>query len=75
MQQVFDTFKNVYLWYDNDFQHAENNSGQIDAKNLIEKFPSLRNVCIPTQYKSKDPSDLVKNWGRSMLIQVWNELK
>ena len=72
MKQVFD----VYLWYDNDFSHLDgHNPGQEDAAKLVELFPGLKNVCIPDMYESKDPSDLYKNWGKQILVDVWNNVK
>lgn len=75
MKQVLDRFKNVYLWYDNDFKHKEDNPGQDNARKLIELYPSLKNVCIPDSLKAKDPSDLVKMWGIGMLHDVWKNQK
>lgn len=75
MKQVFDRFKNVYIWYDNDFQHEEDNPGQDNAKKLIEMYPELKNICIPAELKCKDPSDLVKSWGVALLQEVWTKQK
>ena len=76
MKQVFDAFHNVYLWYDNDFSHLDgHNPGQEDAAKLVELFPGLKNVYIPDMYESKDPSDLYKNWGKQILVDVWNNAK
>ena len=76
MQQVLDKFKNVYLWYDNDFKHTDgHNPGQEDAQKLMELFPALKNICIPDEYESKDPSDLFKNWGKKMLKEIWKTQK
>ena len=75
MQQVFDKFKTVYIWYDNDFKHTEDNPGQDNARKLIDLYPQLKNICIPSQYKCKDPSDLVKEWGVDMLKEIWKENK
>ena len=71
IKQVIDTFKTVYLWYDNDFTHTEDNPGQDNAKKLISLYPTLQNIVIPSDYKSKDPSDLVKNWGTEVLKDFW----
>lgn len=75
MRQVLDTFKTVYLWYDNDYKHEHDNPGQDNAKKLINLYPELHNICIPSEYQSKDPSDLVKNWGVEMLKEVFNNQK
>ena len=73
MQQVLDKFDNVYIWYDNDFKHKEDNPGQDNAKKLIELYPQLKNICIPAELQSKDPSDLFKNHGIQALKDVWNK--
>lgn len=75
MQQLKDRFKKIYIWYDNDFTHEHDNPGQDNAAKLIALYPYLRNVCIPSEYRSKDPSDLVKNHGKETLINFWNQLK
>ena len=75
MKQVLDTFKNVYLWYDNDFKHTEDNPGQDNARKLIESYPSLKNICIPSEFKCKDPSDFIKSYGVNGLKELWEKLK
>lgn len=75
MKQVIKRFKTVYLWYDNDFTHTEDNPGQDNAKKLIELYPELHNIVITSDYKSKDPSDLVKNWGTEVLKDIWKTHK
>ena len=75
MQQVLDRFKIVYIWYDNDYSHTKDNPGQDNAKKLMELYPQLHNICIPSDLMSKDPSDLVKNWGVEMLRAVWDSQK
>ena len=75
MKQVLEKFKNVYLWYDNDYSHKEDNPGQDNARKLIEEFPELKNIVIPSEYRSKDPSDLYKNWGKEILKEIWEQQK
>lgn len=75
MKQVFEKFKTVYLWYDNDYSHKDDNPGQDNAKKLIESFHGLHNIVIPSEYQSKDPSDLVKNWGKDILKDIWQTQK
>lgn len=75
MQQVINRFKQVYLWYDNDFKHQDDNPGQDNARKLIELYPTLKNICIPSGYRCKDPSDLVKEWGTELLKEVWKKEK
>lgn len=75
MQQVIDTFKTVYLWYDNDFSHKEDNPGQDNARKLIDLYPQLINICIPSEFQCKDPSDLVKTLGVEKLKALWRKVK
>lgn len=73
MRQVLDRFKTVYLWYDNDFSHTNDNPGQDNARKLISLYPELHNIVIPSSYKCKDPSDLRKNCGPETLKEIWNK--
>lgn len=75
MQQVFDRFDTVYIWYDNDFTHKDDNPGQDNARKLIGMYPLLHNICIPDTFKAKDPSDLYKTWGKDILTEIWNTQK
>lgn len=63
MKQVFDRFKKVYIWYDNDFKHEHDNPGQDNARKLCEEYPELINICIPDVLRCKDPSDVMKMYG------------
>ena len=72
MNQVLDRFRKVYVWYDNDFSHVNDNPGQDNARKLIALYPKLINVCIPDDYLCKDPSDLVKVHGTKELKKVFN---
>ena len=72
MKQVFQRFKNVYIWYDNDFSHESDNPGQDNAKKLTELYPQLKNICIPSEFQCKDPSDLYKEYGKEALMTVWH---
>lgn len=73
MNQVLDRFKNVYIWYDNDFTHEKDNPGQDNARKLIELYPALKNICIPKEFLAKDPSDLVKTHGVKTLKTIWKQ--
>ena len=75
MKQVFERFKKVYIWYDNDFKHTDDNPGQDNAKKLVELYPELINICIPSDYQCKDPSDLVKSLGTEKLEEIWQARK
>ena len=75
IKQVIEKFDTVYIWYDNDFKHENDNPGQDNAKKLIGLYPQLHNIYIPDCYQCKDPSDLYKEWGRSALLEVWKNQK
>ena len=65
-------FKQIVILYDNDF-NAEENWGQIGAEKIAKEF-GLKNLCIPSEYKSKDPSDLVYNVGFESAQQIIKSL-
>jgi len=60
-------FNKVDILYDNDFDKV-NNPGQVMAKKICDLY-GFNNICIPSELKAKDPSDLVSKVGN------FNELK
>ena len=68
VQQLKDRFKNIYVLYDNDFQSDENH-GKILGEMMANEF-NLIQIEIPNEYKSKDTSDLCKNYGRQQVKEV-----
>ena len=54
-------FKRVIVLYDNDFNN-ENNPGQMMAEKICNEH-TLINICIPSEYCSKDISDLIRDHG------------
>ena len=54
-------FNIIEILYDNDFDNV-NNPGQTMAKKICDLY-GFTNRCIPEEFKSKDPSDLIKNTG------------
>ena len=54
-------FNKIDILYDNDFDKV-NNPGQIMAKKVCDLY-GFSNICLPTNFESKDPSDLVSNTG------------
>jgi len=56
-----ESFTIIVVLYDNDFQ-SQTNPGQTMATKLCTRF-SLFNLCIPTEFRCKDVSDLVANYG------------
>ena len=65
-------FTDIYILYDNDFKSDENH-GHIFGKKLSEMFQLIQ-IEIPEEYKSKDPSDLCKNYNRETVQKVINKL-
>lgn len=72
LQQLKDRFNNIYVLYDNDFQ-SEINHGRELGKKLADSF-NLKQLEIPEEYKSKDSSDLCKNYGRKMVKDLIPQL-
>lgn len=58
-------FKNIYVLYDNDFT-SEVNHGELLGFTMATTF-GLKQLKLPNYLKSKDSSDLVKNYGRQQL--------
>lgn len=56
-----DRFENIFILYDNDFD-KEVNWGYEFGKKIADEFGMIQ-ILIPTESKSKDFSDLVKNHG------------
>jgi|TARA_R110000744_G_scaffold46917_3_gene103575 hypothetical protein len=69
--QLKGRFKEVLVLYDNDFS-KETNPGQMMAHRICKEY-NLVNICIPSKYESKDPSDLVRNENRLILKQIIDE--
>ena len=72
INQLKERYNKIYVFYDNDFENKVNN-GRNYGRILAEKF-NLQQIEIPTEYKSKDPSDLYKNWGKEVFLNVINQL-
>ena len=71
-EQVIDTlkkrFKTIYILYDNDYDKMQNH-GRINASKIAKKF-NIKQIEIHEDFKAKDPSDLYKKHGRTVLIQT-----
>lgn len=72
VEQLKHRFKEIYVLYDNDFE-GEKNWGRIDGERLCKEF-DLKQIEIPITYRSKDPSDLCKNYDRKTVAAVINQL-
>jgi len=67
ISELKERFNTIDILYDNDFNNV-NNPGQTMAKKICDLY-GFNNVCLPEEFKSKDPSDLVSRTGS------FNELK
>lgn len=72
INQLKQRFGRVIIFFDNDYDKDENH-GHIYASRLSVMF-DLDMVEIPSEYKSKDPSDLFKNHGAETFRRVIKEL-
>ena len=72
INQLKQRFGRVIIFFDNDYDKDENH-GHIYAARLSGMF-DLDMVEIPSEYKSKDPSDLFKNHGAETFRRVIKEL-
>jgi len=63
-------FKMVAVLYDNDF-HSDLNPGQTMASKICHKY-DLFNIIIPSHYRSKDVSDLVRDHGVECAKRIIN---
>ena len=74
--QVIETLKsryqNIIVFFDNDFNNSDN-PGHKDAERLCKEY-AFRMVEIPKEYKSKDPSDLFKNYGKNKYLEIMKEI-
>ena len=70
---LYQRFNHIYCLYDNDFDKKENH-GREYGKKMCELYPFIKQIEIPTFYKSKDPSDLYKNFGETIFKQVITDL-
>lgn len=68
MNELKQRFKNIIVFYDNDFK-SEVNTGREDSIKLCKKF-NLKRIEIPEQYECKDPSDLYKKYGKQKYLEI-----
>ncbi len=61
-------FNIIEILYDNDFDKT-NNPGQKMAKKICDLY-GFENICLPDEFKSKDPSDLVAKVGSFNILKT-----
>ena len=67
ISELKERFNTIHILYDNDF-NKNSNPGQTMAIKICDLY-GFENICIPNEFQSKDPSDLVSKVGS------FNELK
>lgn len=72
MEELKSRYKNIIVFFDNDFTNP-NNPGHNDAKKLSKEY-NLKMVEIPAKYEAKDPSDLFKKYGKNRYLEIMNEI-
>ena len=72
IEELKSRYKNIILFYDNDYNNPDN-PGRKDSMELSLEY-NLKRVEIPAKYKSKDPSDLFKKYGRDRYLEIMNEI-
>lgn len=72
MEELKERYKNIIVFYDNDFNNP-NNPGRQDSTKLAEEY-NLKRVEIPAKYESKDPSDLFKKYGKVKYLEIMREI-
>lgn len=72
IEELKSRYKNVILFYDNDYNNPDN-PGRKDSMELSLEY-NLKRVEIPAKYESKDPSDLFKKYGRDRYLEIMNEI-
>ena len=68
VQQLINRYKNIVLFYDNDYNSLVN-SGRKDALVLHKQY-GFPMVEIPAYFEAKDPSDLYKKYGKESYLNI-----
>jgi hypothetical protein len=69
IEELKQRFKQVAIFYDNDFTNP-NNPGQAMAAKICKEYYPMSNIIIPNQYKLKDPSDYIAHFKRTEGLQT-----
>ena len=67
IENLKNRFQRIVVFYDNDFD-KEDNPGQAMANRICDKY-NLPNIFIPSKYRCKDPSDMVKESGDFKVVK------
>ena len=69
IEELKQRFKQVAVFYDNDFTNP-NNPGQTMAKKICKEYYPMKNIVIPDVYQLKDPSDYVAHFKQTEGLQT-----
>jgi 5S rRNA maturation endonuclease (ribonuclease M5) len=69
IEELKQRFKQVAVFYDNDFTNP-NNPGQTMAKKICKEYYPMKNILIPDEYQLKDPSDYVAHFKQTKGLQT-----
>tara|TARA_R100001463_G_scaffold31338_1_gene70901 strand:- start:7 stop:999 length:993 start_codon:yes stop_codon:yes gene_type:complete len=69
IEELKQRFKQVAVFYDNDFTNP-NNPGQTMAKKICKEYYPMKNIFIPDEYQLKDPSDYVAHFKKTEGLQT-----
>lgn len=72
VQELITRFKDIYVLYDNDYDKDLNYGVEFGRKFADEFY--LSQIIIPSFYKSKDFSDLVKNHGQKVAKEAYKDM-
>lgn len=72
VQQLKDRFKDIYVFFDNDFS-SNDNPGRKFSKRLCNIY-EFKRVEIPIDYSAKDPSDFMMFYGKEKFKNVMYDL-
>lgn len=71
IQELKDRFNYIFILYDNDYD-SEINWGQQFSSQLSKKYGFIE-YKIPTRFKCKDFSDLIKKYGVNEALNIWTQ--
>tara|TARA_R110002051_G_C8605675_1_gene481101 strand:+ start:38 stop:322 length:285 start_codon:yes stop_codon:yes gene_type:complete len=74
IKEIKKRFKEVALFYDNDFGNP-NNPGQTMAEKICKQHNILNNIIIPEDYKIKDLSDYIAHFKSTHGLQTLIKLQ
>lgn len=72
MEELKNRYKNIIVFYDNDYTNPDN-PGRTDSIKLANEY-QLKRVEIPAKYEAKDPSDCYHKYGKEKYFKIMEEI-